>query len=57
MEQGNSSQPVGFNTWLGRTIRVTLIDNRVFQGVFVAIDFARNLLLRYAEVIERKDFF
>jgi small nuclear ribonucleoprotein (snRNP)-like protein len=41
-----------YNYWLGRTIRVSLQDGRIFQGQFVAVDRRRNVLLRYCEALE-----
>lgn len=41
-----------YDVWLGRTLRITLADDRVFQGQFIAIDDRRNVLLRYCEALE-----
>jgi len=38
--------------WLGQTLRVTLIDDRILQGQFVAVDDRSNILLRYCESLE-----
>jgi small nuclear ribonucleoprotein (snRNP)-like protein len=55
VDQVNQVEQAGhssFHAWLGRTLRITLTDSRVFQGQFVAIDNKFNVLLRYSEALE-----
>jgi small nuclear ribonucleoprotein (snRNP)-like protein len=56
METITSSKHSEHNTtltyWLGRFLRVTLSDGRVFVGQYVAVDVQKNILLRNTEEIE-----
>lgn len=38
--------------WLGRRLRLTISDGRIFQGQFVAIDEEMNILIRYCELLD-----
>lgn len=51
----NSDTPAKtLERWLGRFVRLTLTDGRVFEGQLVAIDSDRTLLVKYCEFRDRK---
>lgn len=39
-------------SFLGRILKVTILDGRVFQGQLMAVDNKGNILLGYAESLE-----